>query len=66
MAFLFVTLVFIFLLVLIGGVAEAAENRRRLRIRGVRIADRRKVARTGVSRYVVAMPSKSQRRKGDR
>jgi hypothetical protein len=66
MAFLFVTLVFIFLLVLIGGVAEAAENRRRLRIRGVRIADRRKVARTGVSRYVVSMPSKSQRRKGAR
>lgn len=66
MAFLFVTLVFIFLLGLAGAVAEAAEKRRRLRIRGVRIADRRKVARTGVSRYVVAMPSKTQRQKGDR
>jgi hypothetical protein len=66
MAFLFVTLVFIFLLALIGGVVEAAEKRRSLRIRGVRIADRRKVARTGVSRYVVVMPSKSQRRKGAR
>ena len=66
MAFLFLTLVFLVLLFLVGAAAEAAEGRRRLRIRGVRIADRPRVARTGTSRYVVAMPSKTQRKRGSR
>jgi hypothetical protein len=64
MAFLFVTLVFLFALFMIAAAAEAVEERRRLRIRGVRIVEPRRVVRTGVSRYVVAMPSKTQKRKG--
>jgi hypothetical protein len=66
MAFLFVTLVLLFVLFLAGAIVEAAEERRRLRIRGVRIAEPRRVVRTGTSRYVVRMPSKTERKRGTR
>ena len=64
MAFLFVTLVFLFALFMVAAAAEAVEERRRLRIRGIRIAEPRRVVRTGLSRYLVAMPSRSQKRTG--
>jgi hypothetical protein len=66
MGFLFLTLVFLILLAVAAAAAEDAERRRRLRLRGFRIADRPRVVRNRVSRYVVSMPSKTQRKRGIR
>ena len=53
--------VFLFAMIMLGAAAEAREERRRLRIRGVRIAEPRRVVRTRLARYHVSLPSRTDK-----